>query len=291
MSELMARDPLPVGQAASLAFLWEATASKPGNVHRGSDFDGLTFVDLATSGLLVGPILDRAGSRRLGPTLLEAVDVTARSVGTNTNLGGLLLIAPLAMVPQGAGLRSGVEQVLASLNAEDARLAYEAIRRAKAGGLGQVAEADVAGPAPSDLIAAMRLAADRDLIARQYTNGFAEVFERSLASLEAGLARGWALGDTIIRTHLELLSTLPDSLIARKSGQATAEQAADYAAQTLRAGEPGDTNYHEALADLDFWLRADETRRNPGTTADLVAAGLFAALRSGIIKLPVRFYA
>ncbi len=34
-------------------------------------------------------------------------------------------------------------------------------------------------------------------------------------------------------------------------------------------------SYDEALADLDFWLRADGHQRIPGTTADLIAAGLF----------------
>jgi len=59
----------------------------------------------------------------------------------------------------------------------------------------------------------------------------------------------------------------------------------------LAAGRPGDAAYHEAVSDLDFWLRSDDHRRNPGTTADLVAAGLFVALREAIIKFPVRFYA
>ena len=41
-----------------------------------------------------------------------------------------------------------------------------------------------------------------------------------------------------------------------------------------------------ALAELDAWLRAEGNRRNPGTTADLVTACLFIALREGSITLP-----
>jgi triphosphoribosyl-dephospho-CoA synthase len=67
-----------------------------------------------------------------------------------------------------------------------------------------------------------------------------------------------------------------------------AEKAAVLARQTLDAGLPGDEPYARAVADLDFWLRSDGHRRNPGTTADLVAAGLFAALRDGIIQAPYR---
>jgi triphosphoribosyl-dephospho-CoA synthase len=38
---------------------------------------------------------------------------------------------------------------------------------------------------------------------------------------------------------------------------------------------------------FDEWLRADGHARNPGATADLIAAGLFVALRDGTIQLPI----
>ena len=38
--------------------------------------------------------------------------------------------------------------------------------------------------------------------------------------------------------------------------------------------------------EFDAWLRADGHRRNPGTTADLIAASLFAAFRDGILPMP-----
>ena len=40
------------------------------------------------------------------------------------------------------------------------------------------------------------------------------------------------------------------------------------------------------IGDLDSWLRADGHSRNPGATADLMAAALFAALRDETIALP-----
>ncbi len=87
------------------------------------------------------------------------------------------------------------------------------------------------------------------------------------------------------------MSRHPDSLIARKCGLATATQAASFAKRVLETGRPGDHEYHEAASDFDFWLRSDGHRRNPGTTADLITAGLFVALREAIIELPLRFYA
>jgi triphosphoribosyl-dephospho-CoA synthase len=282
---------LSVGQCASLACIWETTAAKPGNVHRGADFEDLSYLDLLTSAVAIGPIVDAAPGQRLGATLLAAVNATRAAVATNTNLGTLLLIVPLAMVPRDEPLKPGIARVLAGLDADDCRLAYEAIRAAQPGGMDRVNEADLAGESPACLVSAMRLAAERDLVARQYANGFVEVLDVVVPSLERGLARNWALQDVILHTFLELLRDYSDSLIARKCGPSVARRASAMAAAALEAGPPGDEAYDQLVGDLDFWLRSDGHRRNPGTTADLLAAGLFAALREGTIELPVRFYA
>jgi triphosphoribosyl-dephospho-CoA synthase len=282
---------LTLGQLAGLACLWEACASKLGNVHRAADFEDLTFVDFAMSAVAMGPAFDAAAhGAGLGETVLSAVRATRKTVATNTYLGSVLLMAPIAMARSEPSLPEGVEHVLQSLDADDARLVYEAIRLAVPGGLGRVEEADIADEPPNDLLHAMRLAADRDLVARQYTNGFREVFDVVVPAIRAGQDRRWPLGQTIVRTQMQLMSEFPDSLIARKCGATIAQKSADLARAALTAGEPGDEAYERALADLDFWLRSDGHRRNPGTTADLIAAGLFAALRMEIITLPVRFY-
>lgn len=286
----MTASQLSVGQLASLACLLEASASKPGNVHRGADFEDVTFVDFAASALAVGPVFDQATTLGVGRTVLAAIEATQRLATTNTNLGLVLLLAPLACVPSNTELRAGVGRVLEQLTAADCHAVYAAIRLAKPSGLGQVAEADIAAEPPSDLVAAMQLAAARDLVARQYANGFAEVFDLIAPALVAGVARGWSLHDSIVQTFVGLLRDHPDTLIARKCGSAVAEQAAQYAAAVLRSGEPGDDAYVDALADLDFWLRADGHRRNPGTSADLIAAGLFVGLRAGAIVWPQPFY-
>ncbi len=277
---------------AGLACLLEVTAHKPGNVHRGADFEDLTYLDFATSALAIGPAISAAAAGgQLGVCVRYAASATRTAVGTNTNLGTILLLVPLAMVPEAASLEAGVREVLARLSPDDACGVYDAIRLAQPGGMGQVDEADVAGPPPENLLHAMQLAADRDLVARQYTTGFREVFGHVIPSLSEGVSAGWPLADVIVHAHLRLMSEHPDSLIARKCGAAIATKAAQGASQVLAAGAPGDAAYHEALSDLDFWLRADGHRRNPGTSADLVTAGLFAALREGIIKTPIRFYA
>jgi triphosphoribosyl-dephospho-CoA synthase len=276
------------GQCATLACLLEVTAPKPGNVHRGCDFEDMTFLDFAVSAAAIGPAMQAAPRQGVGETVLQAIHATRRLVDVNTNLGTVLLLAPLAAVPQGQTLQAGVARVLDDMTESDADRVYRAIRLAQPGGLGRVEQMDVAEQPPADLRLAMRAAAERDLVARQYAEGFDLVLNFVAPSLSAGPAAGWSLTQTIIHTQMRVLAAYPDSLIARKCGAAVAQRAAEMAAAVLAAGQPGDEDYLRLLGDLDFWLRCDGHRRNPGTTADLIAAGLFAALREGRLAPPFR---
>jgi triphosphoribosyl-dephospho-CoA synthase len=277
--------PLTLGACASLACIWEATAPKPGNVYRGCDFDDLCYADFLTSAAVIAPVLDRADQLGVGATLLAGVTATRTAVDTNTNLGILLLIAPLAVAR-----RENLPTVLEALTIDDTRLVYEAIRLARPGGLGEVPVGDVnRSDAPLlPLKEAMRLAADRDLVARQYVNEFAEVIKA--AERIASAAESRSMSDAIVHGYLELLAEHPDTLVARKCGASVAQEVAARASKTLSARAGGDAAYRGALAEFDFWLRADGHRRNPGTSADIVAAALFLLLREQRIEWPVRFY-
>jgi triphosphoribosyl-dephospho-CoA synthase len=280
---------LSIGQCATLACLLEAAAPKVGNVHRGADFDDLTFMDFAVSAVAIGPAMEAAAMTGVGRAVRDAIVETRKLVTTNTNLGMALLIAPLAAVPRTERIAAvSVAEVLRSLTAEDARLVYEAIRLGQPGGLGMVESMDVADEAPTDLIAAMRAAMDRDLVARQYVEDFRLVLEEARPMLSDGRKRGWSLTEAIIHAHLSLIAQHGDSLIGRKCGTELSHKASTIARQVLASGGPGDEAYYAALADFDFWLRSDGNRRNPGTTADLVAAALFAGLRDGVLPPPWR---
>jgi len=291
----MPSDWLDVGQCATLACMLEATAPKVGNVHRGSDFDDLTFTDFLSSAVAIAPAMQSAQSASVGKVVLDAITATRKVVSTNTNLGIVLLLAPLAKATWQASHRTAsaiaesAKQVLENLQAEDSRAVYAAIQLAVPGGMGKVEEMDVTqGEAPESLLIAMQAAADRDLIAKQYVSDFSLIFEKVLPYLLDGESKGWSLTERIIRAQLRLMSEHPDSLIARKCGLETAEEIAGYAGQVLSMGEPGDDIYHGGLADFDFWLRSDGHRRNPGTTADLLAAGLFLGLVTQTIQPPFR---
>ena len=281
---------LSIAQCVSLACLWEASAPKVGNVNRGADFEDMSFYDLVSSASAISEILSEAANRSLGENVLHCVEATRRVVSCNTNLGIVLLLAPLAMVQRGESLQHGLIQMLEKLEPQDCLNVYRAIELAKPGGMGKVKTGDVGenGTPPEDLIKAMGLARKRDLIAAQYCNGFQEVFEFVAKSFLELQDVGCGIIDSIVETQLRLMRDYPDSLIARKCGNEIAEQSALMAGDVLNS-ERNSPEYHDKLSALDFWLRSDGHRRNPGTTADLITAGLFVVLREGLLKTPFKF--
>jgi triphosphoribosyl-dephospho-CoA synthase len=270
---------------AVLACLLEATAKKPGNVHPAASFADLTYQDFVQSAHLIAPSFAHSVEWSVGRIVFDAVERTQLGVGRNTNLGILLLLAPLALVPADMALRDGIGDVLAGLTRDDAAFVYAAIRLANPGGLGRVDREDVATAPSVTLLEAMRLAADRDGIAAQYTSGFSTVLAGA-ERLAASRLFPDRCEESVIGLHLWLMAEFPDTLIGRKCGPELARESSLRARRVLEAGWPDGTRAAAEFDALDHWLRADGNRRNPGTTADLVAGSLFAALRDGLIEPP-----
>jgi triphosphoribosyl-dephospho-CoA synthase len=270
---------------ALLASILEATAAKPGNVHPEASFEDLTYEDFVRSAVVAAPAFENAGERGVGATVLDAVQRTREAVGRNTNLGIALVLAPLAVVPAETSLEQGIGQVLANLDVRDAEQVYEAIRLANPGGLGRVDMQDVSELPSVTLLEAMKMAADRDGIAAQYTSDFSTVFEgaKRLARFEP-FAERWE--EAIVDLHVWLMAQFPDTLIARKCGPEVAAEAARFASMVLSAGGPQSAIGRSRMRYLDTWLRVNGNQRNPGTTADLVAGCLFAVLRDGLVETP-----
>lgn len=275
---------LSIQQCATLACLLDVAAPKPGNVHRGADFDDMTFVDFANSAVAIGPAIADAENTSVGSCVLRAIRATREVTNVNTNLGIVLLLAPLAKVGRTSNRAANLATTLAQLTREDAADVYSAIRLANPGGLGEVDDMDVAGEAPTDLLSAMRHAKDRDTIAQQYATGFRFVLEH-LVPLVDERCNAVGLTTGIVDAFVRLLAETPDSLIRRKCGDALASQVSRRALEVIESGPPGTDAYETRLGDLDFWLRADGHRRNPGTSADLITAAIFVCLLDGTLPL------
>ena len=268
-----------------LSCLLEASARKAGNVHPGVSFDHLSYADFVRSADAAAPALAKAPVVGVGQAVLEAVAATRSVCDRNTNLGIILLIAPLAAVSGGNPLSGCISTVLDGLKAEDAEAVYEAIRIASPRGLGSCDSADVAKSPTGTLREVMSLAADRDLIASEYASGFRIVLESSrwLAS-HSCFADDWE--STIQHMQVLLMATYPDTDIERKCGRNEAVESYNLARDVLSSGFPDQTTGQAKFVEFDAWLRDRGSLRNPGTTADLVTASLFAAIRDDLIEPP-----
>ena len=274
-----------VAWAAQIASLLEVNAYKPGNVTRLQNFQDCSFEDFLVSAVAIGPAFREATQAPVGMTILRAVRDTHRLVGTNTNLGMTLLLAPLAKAAgmgHPGGLRAAAMEVLEALTVDDARMAYEAIRLAGPAGLGKVERCDVNDETIDiTLRDAMKLAQDRDAVAREYVTGFEFTFELGYATLHQLWQQGCGFSQAILQTFLTILAHVPDSLIARKNGLAVAEHVSDLAKGVLEGGGIFTDRGRRDLQELDHTLRDQQHRMNPGTTADLMAATLFVLLTEG----------
>lgn len=261
-------DPGLIGMLYRAACLAELDALKPGNVHAYADGHRMEVADFRISADVSAPALARAGSG-IGARICDGVAATLAAVGQNTNLGILLLCAPLAAAAE-RGV--AVATVLDRLDAADSQAVFAAIRLANPGGLGHADRHDVTAEAPGSLRDAMAEAANRDRIARAYGTGLADITAIGLPALSEARARGLDPTWCTTAIHLAYLRSVPDSHVARKRGADIAEDLRREVAAALRDLDLASGPVEPLLA-LDASLKARGL--NPGTSADFTVATLF----------------
>lgn len=277
----------PAWRFASRQFLYacllDVQALKPGNVGLHADGHGKTCRDYRQSAQASAELVCHP-DWPLGKRVRKAAEATWEVVGCNTNIGTLLLAAPLAGAyhrQTGESLESRLQQVLDETTQADAAEVYRALRLMQPGGLGRVPEADVHAPPKLPLRDAMALAAARDRVAAEYCTGYSVVLTQARPLWEE-LCRRW--GDArwaMAGTFLNLLARHPDSHIARMHGDAAAREISGKIAPLADefCGAEAPEAYRPKLLELDAsWKNAG---LSPGTTADLTLAGVFAARLDG----------
>ena len=270
--------PALVSAAYRDACRFDVIATKPGNVSIDSAGHGMAAADaLRSAAVTAGPLCGEV--QGVGRAVRAAVAATWAAVGCNTNLGILLLAAPLAQAvrrPLLGDLRARLAQVLAGLDVADAVDAFAAIRQAAPAGLGAVTVSDVAEAPEIDLRAAMELAAGRDRIAWNYVHDYADIFIQGLPALRAALRGGADLAGAVVATALGLLAAFPDTHVARKLGAARAVAVQRRAVEVETAHKAcEDAGARESLVQA-FDRELKHGGVNPGTTADLTVTSLFA---------------
>lgn len=270
--------PNPLADAVWRACVEELEAPKPGNVSFASAGHGMEAEDFVTSARCTAEVLGTPGLS-LGERILGSIEATRAAVGCNTNLGIVLLCAPLAQaalegVP-GHPFRTRLTEVLSAAGVDDTERVFAAIRLAAPAGLGTSNRHDVHSSASAPLLAVMREAEDRDRVARQYARCFEDVFDLGLPVLARSRAR-WPGALAVVALYLTFLARFKDSHIERKLGSVAAEGVRHEAmrlVESLESSKSPEMNVEE-LAHFDRSLK----RRgiNPGTSADLTVATLLA---------------
>lgn len=275
-----------VATAFRSACLAELEALKPGNVHIFADGHGMVVQDFVRSAEVAAEAISVDGLS-VGQRILAAVEATHAAVGCNTNLGILLLAAPLVQAVlhgEAPSLRENLSLVLRQLTREDADLTFRAILKASPAGLGEAAAHDVHQPATGSLLEAMRTAEHQDLIAWQYTHDFENVFESGLPRYRELLTRWERPAWAATGVYLGFMSQACDTHIMRKQGDSVAvsvqNEARAHACHFLDMENP--KNYMPKLLEFDTALKA--AGLNPGTSADLTVATLMVAALDAMIN-------
>ncbi|MEQ1528369.1 MAG: triphosphoribosyl-dephospho-CoA synthase [Methylococcales bacterium] len=256
----------------------DVLAFKPGNVSIYADGHDMSVADFRISAeVSAAPLCNPDYS--LGEKIYYAVKATRAAVGCNTNLGIVLLCAPLIQaayqVCSGLTLRQALHQVLATTTIVDADWVFKAITLAAPGGLGNAAEQDVNTQATVSLAEAMRLASVKDRIALQYITDYKDIFDYSVLSYNEGFIRWGDRSWPAVAVYANLLSQFPDSHIERKYGDQYSKMVASK--MTLLSEELSKADRPESLKpmlfEIDQVFKANGV--NPGTTADITVATVF----------------
>ncbi|MES2501494.1 MAG: triphosphoribosyl-dephospho-CoA synthase, partial [Pseudomonadota bacterium] len=232
-----------ISQLFKSACFAELEALKPGNVHIFADGHGMTIHDFIKSAEAVANVI-ALPDLTLGQRVLYSVQATQKAVACNTNLGIILLCAPLvhaALMVSQDDLLTRLKLVLQHTTVDDTTLAFEAINLANPAGLGTAHQHDVHQPANCTLLQAMQAAAYRDTIAAQYNNNFDAIFNLALPILQTS-AEDKKLAWLTTQVYLTFLVIFPDSHILRKYGEAIAsdiqQQAKDHLTIFNISGNP-----------------------------------------------------
>ena len=279
------------------ACMAEIQALKPGNVHMFADGHGMTVQDFITSAAVTAPIIC-AANLSLGERILQSVQATQQAVNCNTNLGIILLCAPLSqtllLMPCDShgiclsGQSNFIDTLKKTLNkttVQDADHCFKAIALANPAGLGDSAQHNVHQPADCTLLQAMQFGAARDLIAKQYAQIFVDVIETGVPTYTQAIANGCNAAWSTTLLYLTLLARFDDSHVLRKNGLPIATQLRADANVHLKAFLRCDNPklYQKKLLDWDKLLK--ENHINPGTCADMTVATML--LVSSFTHLPL----
>jgi len=266
----------------------ELQAFKPGNVSVYAEGHDMTVADFRVSAKVSANALCNT-DYSLGEKIYYAVQATNAAVACNTNLGIILLCAPLIQamseIKQGISLRQALQQVLISTTIDDADWVFKAIMLASPGGLGRADDQDVSEKPSITLIEAMRLSSNKDRIALQYVSDYQDIFDFAVPIHYNAVRKSTLPEWAALSVYAALLSHFPDSHIERKFGQQYSEMVAQRMSKV--SSELSMADVPEQILPLLYSVDQEFKAKglNPGTMADMTVATVFTVFLEEVIKL------
>jgi triphosphoribosyl-dephospho-CoA synthase len=305
---------LLVSQCLELGVLLEASVHKPGNISVVTDFENTRYEHFLASSVAATPHFEYAARRGIAISRGEAntaeagvgriirncvVDIDTWQNGGNTLLGAVILLSPMAIAAgmtdlngtrfDIAKVRENLKIVAESSTPQDAVDVYEAIAIAKPSGLGKAPNLDVNDPKSASrilkegvtLLEVFKIAQQYDRICSEWVNNYHITFSLAYPHLSERVENGEELRIAVLHTFLKVLTEYPDTFIARKAGLQKAQEVSGRAGVVLELGGLKTVAGRRSLSRFDQDLREASNLLNPGTTADIVAAGLSLLILSG----------
>jgi len=256
---------------------------KPGNVNLLSSHKDTKAQDYLDSAILSSKELFNQ-NYSLGKRILESVNVTRSQVNVNTNLGIILLCAPVIQSYidfNNLDLREGIKKTLSTTSIKDTHDLCAAINISSPGGLGDSDMYDTASYPNASIKQIMDYSQEYDRISYQYSHNFSDIFDFIIPKLEFLNQRYESLDISLSLLFIEILAKIPDSHISRKFGDKIAKKTSNNAYDLLKIlDREYDPDYlAKALNNLDYEYKKKGI--NPGTTADLLVASLMIYKISG----------
>ena len=256
---------------------------KPGNVNLLSSHKDTKAQDYLDSAILSSKELFNQ-NYSLGKRILESVNVTRSQVNVNTNLGIILLCAPVIQSYidfNNLDLREGIKKTLSTTSIKDTHDLCAAINISSPGGLGDSDMYDTASYPNASIKQIMDYSQEYDRISYQYSHNFSDIFDFIIPKLELLNQRYESLDISLSLLFIEILAKIPDSHISRKFGDKIAKKTSNNAHDLLKIlDREHDPDYlAKALNNLDYEYKKKGI--NPGTTADLLVASLMIYKISG----------
>ena len=249
---------------------------KPGNVSMKSPHLDTTAEDYITSSVNSSNALFLK-EYSLGERIFYAINLTKEKVSVNTNLGIILLCAPIIhafIYFKNKPLKDSIHNLILETTEKDTMLICEAIQKANPGGLGSSDKMDVKSMPRVNLHEIMSYSSKYDRISHQYTNKFSDILDFILPRINEYQKTGETLDFSLPLIFLEILAEIPDSHITRKFGEKIAKKTSNQAYDLLKIlkRDSSRENAMKYIADLDYDYKKNGI--NPGTTADLLIASL-----------------